>query len=317
MLNRRLIRIKVFKVLYSVVASGSDSLIEAEKTLSYSCEKTLHLYYFMLNAAVALRNAAQTKIETGLKKFNPTPEERNPNRKFALNAVSSYLAGDPRFVKYCEDHGLMWNDDLAPFIRKTLQTLSTRDYFQEYMTSETSSMAEDCSLFINIFSDLELFEDNEDLASTLEDLSVFWTDDLGFVLSAIVRNIEYLRSHGTLPVPGVFLKDDDREFAVELLRAAVRGYGRYMDIVVSNTSNWDPDRVVTTDLVLIVQGIAEAVRFPNIPLKVTINEYVEISKFYSTGNSKVFVNGLLDRILRKMVDTGEVVKLEKIPIFVH
>ena len=308
MLNRRLIRIKVFKVLYSVVASGSDSLIEAEKTLSYSCEKTLHLYYFMLNAAVALRNAAQTKIETGLKKFNPTPEERNPNRKFALNAVSSYLAGDPRFVKYCEDHGLMWNDDLAPFIRKTLQTLSTRDYFQEYMTSETSSMAEDCSLFINIFSDLELFEDNEDLASTLEDLSVFWTDDLGFVLSAIVRNIEYLRSHGTLPVPGVFLKDDDREFAVELLRAAVRGYGRYMDIVVSNTSNWDPDRVVTTDLVLIVQGIAEAVRFPNIPLKVTINEYVEISKFYSTGNSKVFVNGLLDRILRKMVDTGEVVK---------
>ena len=262
----------------------------------------------MLNAAVALRNAAQTKIETGLKKFNPTPEERNPNRKFALNAVSSYLAGDPRFVKYCEDHGLMWNDDLAPFIRKTLQTLSTRDYFQEYMTSETSSMAEDCSLFINIFSDLELFEDNEDLASTLEDLSVFWTDDLGFVLSAIVRNIEYLRSHGTLPVPGVFLKDDDREFAVELLRAAVRGYGRYMDIVVSNTSNWDPDRVVTTDLVLIVQGIAEAVRFPNIPLKVTINEYVEISKFYSTGNSKVFVNGLLDRILRKMVDTGEVVK---------
>ena len=242
MLNRRLIRIKVFKVLYSVVASGSDSLIEAEKTLNYSCEKTLHLYYFMLNAAVALRNAAQTRIETGLKKFNPTPEERNPNRKFALNAVSSYLAGDPRFVKYCEDHGLLWNDDL------------------------------------------------------------------GFVLSAIVRNLEHLRSHGTLPVPGVFLKDDDREFAVELLRAAVRGYGRYMDIVVSNTSNWDPDRVVTTDLVLIVQGIAEAVRFPNIPLKVTINEYVEISKFYSTGNSKVFVNGLLDRILRKMVDTGEVVK---------
>ena len=166
MLNRRLIRIKVFKVLYSVVASGSDSLIEAEKTLSYSCEKTLHLYYFMLNAAVALRNAAQTRIETGLKKFNPTPEERNPNRKFAHNAVSSYLAGDPRFVKYCEDHGLMWNDDLAPFIRKTFQTLSARDYFKEYMASETSSMAEDCSLFINIFSDLELFEDNGNFLRT-------------------------------------------------------------------------------------------------------------------------------------------------------
>ena len=103
MLNRRLIRIKVFKVLYSSVTSGSDSLIEAEKTLNYSCEKTLHLYYFMLNAAVALRNAALTRIETGLMKFNPTPEERNPNRKFAENRVSAYLAGDPRFVKFCED----------------------------------------------------------------------------------------------------------------------------------------------------------------------------------------------------------------------
>ena len=308
MLNRRLIRIKVFKVLYSVVASGSDSLIEAEKTLNYSCEKTLHLYYFMLNAAVALRNAALTRIETGLMKFNPTPEERNPNRKFAENRVSAYLAGDPRFVKFCEDHGLMWNEDLQSFIKKTLQTLSARDYFKEYMESGESSMEEDCTLFIRMFSDLELFEDNGDLASTLEDMSVYWTDDLGFVLSAIVRGLEVLRSRGTMPVPGVFLKDDDREFAVELLRAAMRGYGKYMDLVVANTSNWDPDRVVTTDLVLIVQGIAEAVRFPNIPLKVTINEYVEISKFYSTLNSKVFVNGLLDRILRRMVDSREVVK---------
>ena len=308
MLNRRLIRIKVFKVLYSSVTSGSDSLIEAEKTLNYSCEKTLHLYYFMLNAAVALRNAALTRIETGLMKFNPTPEERNPNRKFAENRVSAYLAGDPRFVKFCEDHGLMWNEDLQSFIKKTLQTLSARDYFKEYMESGESSMEEDCTLFIRMFSDLELFEDNGDLASTLEDMSVYWIDDLGFVLSAIVRGLEVLRSRGTMPVPGVFLKDDDREFAVELLRAAMRGYGKYMDLVVANTSNWDPDRVVTTDLVLIVQGIAEAVRFPNIPLKVTINEYVEISKFYSTLNSKVFVNGLLDRILRRMVDSGEVVK---------
>lgn len=308
MLNRRLIRIKVFKVLYSSVTSGSDSLIEAEKTLNYSCEKTLHLYYFMLNAAVALRNAALARIETGLMKFNPTPEERNPNRKFAQNRVSAYLSEDPRFVKFCEDRGLTWSEDLSSFIKKTLQTLSSRDYFREYMESEESSMAQDCSLFIKIFSDLELFEDNEDLASTLEDMSVFWTDDLGFALSAIVRNLELLRAHGKMPFPSVFLKDDDSEFAVELLRAALRNYGKYMDKVVANTSNWDPDRVVTTDLVLIVQGIAEAVRFPNIPLKVTINEYVEISKFYSTNNSKVFVNGLLDRILRNMVDTGEIVK---------
>ena len=290
MINRRLIRIKVFKVLYSMVASGSDSLVEAEKALKYSCDKTLHLYYFILNAAVALGNAAEARIQTGLKKFNPTPEERNPNRKFADNQVSAWLRQNERFTKYCEDHGLVWTEDLALVIRKILAALSEKEYFREYMASETRSMAEDCALFVRIFSDPELFEDNEELESFLEDMSLFWIDDLGYVLGVIVRSLETLGKRGTMPFPDVFLKDDDREFAYELLRAAVTGYHKYMDIVVANTSNWDP------------------VRFSNIPLKVTINEYVDISKFYSTANSRVFVNGLLDRILRKMVDTGEIVK---------
>ena len=199
----------------------------------------------------------------------------------------------------------MWTEDLALVIRKILTALSGKDYFKEYMASETRSMAEDCDLFVRIFSDPELFEDNEELESFLEDMSLFWIDDLGYVLGVIVRNLETLKKRGEMPFPDVFLKDDDREFAYELLRAAVTGYHKYMDIVVANTSNWDPDRVVITDLTLIVQGVAEAVRFSNIPLKVTINEYVDISKFYSTANSRVFVNGLLDRILRKMVDTGE------------
>ena len=288
MINRRLIRIKVFKVLYSMVASGSDSLVEAERALKYSCERTLHLYYFILNAAVALGNAADARIQTGLKKFNPTPEERNPNRKFADNQVSAWLRQNERFTKYCEDHGLVWTEDLALVIRKILAALSEKEYYKEYMLSETRSMEEDCDLFVRIFSDPELFEDNEELESFLEDMSLFWIDDLGYVLGVIVRNLETLN--------------------YELLRAAVTGYHKYMDIVVANTSNWDPDRVVITDLTLIVQGVAEAVRFSNIPLKVTINEYVDISKFYSTANSRVFVNGLLDRILRKMVDTGEIVK---------
>lgn len=308
MINRRLIRIKVFKVLYSMVASGSDSLVEAEKALKYSCDKTLHLYYFILNAAVALGNAAEARIQTGLKKFNPTPEERNPNRKFADNQVSAWLRQNERFTKYCEDQGLVWTEDLALVIRKILAALSEKEYFREYMASQTRSMAEDCALFVRIFSDPELFEDNEELESFLEDMSLFWIDDLGYVLGVIVRNLEILGKRGTMPFPDVFLKDDDREFAYELLRAAVTGYHKYMDIVVANTSNWDPDRVVITDLVMIIQGVAEAVRFSNIPLKVTINEYVDISKFYSTANSRVFVNGLLDRILRKMVDTGEIVK---------
>lgn len=306
MLNRRLIRIKVFKVLYSCISSGSNSFAEAEKNMHYSCEKTLHLYYFMLNAAVALKQAADAKIETGMRKFNPTEEERNPNLKFSENKVSGYLLGNPIFKKYCEENVLSWNGDLALFVKKLFASISEKDYFKEYMERESRSMAEDCDLFIRIFE--EEFEDNEGLESFLEDMSIYWIDDLGYVLNTIIRNLELLRKSSKMPMPGIFMKEDDKEYAFNLLRFSLANYSKYMDIIRENIANWDPERVVTTDLVLIEEGIAEAVGFPNIPVKVTINEYVEISKYYSTHNSKIFVNGLLDRIIQKMIKSGEIVK---------
>lgn len=306
MLNRRLIRIKVFKVLYSCISSGSNSFAEAEKNMHYSCEKTLHLYYFMLNAAVALKQAADAKIETGMRKFNPTEEERNPNLKFSENKVSGYLLGNPIFKKYCEENVLSWNGDLALFVKKLFASISEKDYFKEYMERESRSMVEDCDLFIRIFE--EEFEDNEALESFLEDMSIYWIDDLGYVLNTIIRNLELLRKSSKMPMPGIFMKEDDKEYAFNLLRFSLANYSKYMDIIRENIANWDPERVVTTDLVLIEEGIAEAVGFPNIPVKVTINEYVEISKYYSTHNSKIFVNGLLDRIIQKMIKSGEIVK---------
>lgn len=306
MLNRRLIRIKVFKVLYSSISSGSNSIAEAEKNLHYSCEKTLDLYYFMLNVAVALKRAADNKIEMGLKKYNPTDLERNPNLKFSENKVSEYLLGNHTFLKYCEDHSLNWNGDLSLFIKKLYTSISEKEYFQEYMKNESRSLEEDCALFARIFE--EEFEDNADLESFLEDLSIYWIDDLGYVLNLIIRNLELLKKSSRMPMPGVFMKEDDREFAFGLLKFSLSNYGRYMDVIKENIANWDPDRVVATDLILIEEGIAEAVGFPNIPIKVTINEYVEISKFYSTYNSKIFVNGLLDRIIQKMLRSGEIVK---------
>ncbi|MBR2947480.1 MAG: transcription antitermination protein NusB [Bacteroidales bacterium] len=306
MLNRRLIRIKVFKVLYSSISSGSNSIAEAEKNLHYSCEKTLDLYYFMLNVAVALKRAADNKIEMGLKKYNPTDLERNPNLKFSENKVSEYLLGNHTFLKYCEDHSLNWNGDLSLFIKKLYTSISEKEYFQEYMKNESRSLEEDCALFARIFE--EEFEDNADLESFLEDLSIYWIDDLGYVLNLIIRNLELLKKSARMPMPGVFMKEDDREFAFGLLKFSLGNYGRYMDVIKENIANWDPDRVVATDLILIEEGIAEAVGFPNIPIKVTINEYVEISKFYSTYNSKIFVNGLLDRIIQKMLRSGEIVK---------
>lgn len=306
MLNRRLIRIKVFKVLYSSAYSSSASFAEARNNLTLSCEKTLHLYYFMLNVAVALKEVANEKIENGLMKFNPTPEEKNPNRKFVENRFSALLEEDQEFVKFCEDHALLWQDDLYSFVRKLYTTVSGKEYFKNYMESEERSLKEDCELFSNIY--MEEFEDDEDLASDLEDMSLYWMDDLGFVLNVILRNLDFLKNRGRLPAVKVFMKDDDKEFAYNLLKAAYTNYEKYMDMIYENVSNWDSERIVSTDLTLIVQGIAEAIAFPNIPVKVTINEYVEISKYYSTENSNVFVNGLLDKIFQKLISSGQIQK---------
>ncbi len=306
MLNRRLIRIKVFKILYSSVSCGADSLQKAEKELLFSCEKTLHLYYFILNLSIALANTARAKIELGLKKFHPSPEESHPNRKFADNLFSQRMMEDKSFNDFCEKNALMWNGDFNIFVRKLFAHISQQEYFINYMNSNESSLEEDCKLFKNIYE--EEFEDNDDLESILEDSSIYWMDDLNFVLNVILRNIDNLISNGRMITPSVFMKKDDEEFAVKLLDASLSNYAHYMDIISSNVSNWDSDRLVATDLILIEQGVAEAVKFHNIPVKVTINEYVEISKFYSTPNSKVFVNGLLDTIIQKMVSTGEIVK---------
>lgn len=307
MLNRRLIRIKVFKSLFSAVSSGADSVINIEKSFLTSCDKTKDLYFFMMNLSVALKRAADAKIEAGLKKFHPTPEEKNPNMKFSENLFVERILGEEKFVSYVEREGLLWNsEELILYVKRLYARIAEKEYFKSYMSSPERSLKEDCNLFINIFT--EEFEDDETLEQILEDMSLFWMDDLGFVLMTIVSNIEYLRDRDRFAIPRTFLKEDDREFAVELMNFSFVNYGKIYGRVAENLSNWDSDRLVSTDIALIVLGVAEAMRFPNIPVKVTINEYVEISKYYSTVNSKVFVNGLLDKLIQGMVASGEIVK---------
>lgn len=305
MLNRRLIRIKVFKVLYAAEASGATSQANAEKELLLSCAKTLDLYYFLLNLCPALKKLAAQKIETGKSKFNPTESELTASTKFVDNRFTAILEENGDFVKTCAKKGLGW-EEYDVFVKKLFASITASDYYQEYMADPEDSLKKDCRLISRIFE--EELEDNEMLWDILEETSVYWADDLGFVLNVIIRDLEAASTAAALPQHEVFLKDDDRSFATELLAAVMTNYDKYLKVVQENVPNWDPDRIVRTDALLVVMGIAEAVKFPSIPVKVTINEYVDISKFYSTPNSHTFVNGLLDVILKRMQETGEVVK---------
>lgn len=305
MISRRLIRIKAFKTLFAYENSDSSSVDAAQKNLIESCEKTKELYYFLLNISSSLIDVAYERIEVGLRKFHPTEQEAHPNRKFVNNRFAELLSGDPEFGKFCMKHKLGWGEYDA-FVRRVYNSIITKEYYQNYMASPESSLKEDCDLFSCIFQDE--FEDNEELYSILEDMSIFWIDDIAYALNVIIAGIETTKTKKQIHHPSTFLKEEDKEFAIRLVGDSILHYDEYIELISNNISNWKSERLVPSDAALIVLGLTEAVTFPTIPVKVTINEYVEISKYYSTSNSRIFVNGVLDKLIQEKVESGEVKK---------
>lgn len=303
MLNRRILRIKAFKVLYSYAENQSMTLAEAESLLEASCEATRSLYLFMLDIIPYLTAEARTRIENAQKKFNPTEEERNPNLKFTRNLISPLLEQDPDFQKIISRRKLSW-DSYDALVRSVYDSICTKDYFKEYMASPESSLAEDASLFIRIFE--EEFVDNDELAKILEDMSILWCDDLAYSLTTCCDTLKSLAKGYRWSLPPLYRSEmdlsknaeSDKAFIYKLLRTSFACFGKYAPLVAGNTTQWEKDRLFTVDTVLIVMGLSEAKAFPSMPLRVTINEYVEISKFYSTPKSRSFVNGLLDRLIK-------------------
>ena len=313
MLNRRILRIKAFKVLYSNAIAENMSLAQAQSQLDVACEATRDLYIYMLGIVSPLTKIARDRIESAKGKFNPTEEELNPNMKFADNALAKLLDADVDFQKVISKKKLSW-DQYDIFLKKVMNSVASKEYFAEYMASPTVSLKEDCRLFTRIFE--EEFVDSEDLEKILEDKSLYWNDDLAYALTwccKTLKSFEKGEAWKMLPLyqsellegPDV---ESDLAFVRKLLQAAFAGYDRYFAMISESVTGWEKERLFSTDVALIVMGLAEASSFPTIPVKVTINEYVEISKFYGTQKSRSFVNGLLDRLVQSMVNEGKIVK---------
>ena len=294
------------------------TLPEAESLLEVSCEATRSLYLFMLDIIPYLTAEARTRIENARNKFNPTEEERNPNMKFAYNRLAPILEQDPDFQKILSRRKLTW-EPYDALIRNVYDSICSKEYYKEYMASAESSVEEDAKLFTRIFE--EEFVDNGELEKILEDLSILWCDDLAYSLTVCCDTVKALAKGYRWSLPPLYRSEmlqgskdveSDKAFVYKLLRTAYSCYGKYAPMVADNTSKWESDRLFTTDMVLIVMGLSEAKAFPAMPLRVTINEYVEISKFYSTPKSRSFVNGLLDRLVKKQIEEGDIVKTEKI-----
>ena len=315
MLNRRILRIKVFKELYACAENRSLTLNEAKSGLEASCESTRDLYLFMLSFLSPLTAEAKKRLEAAARKFRPTEEDLHPNTKFAENAIAPLLDADEDFRKLLEKKKLSW-DQYDVLVRTVYDSIREKDWFTAYMADPERSIRQDAKLFIRICE--EEFVDNAELEKILEDLNIYWNDDLAYALTWCCRSLEEMARTGRWSLPPLYqseilrkrgaVVDSDRDFAFKLLQCAYGRYDEYAERVAASVGKWDRDRLFTVDVVLIALGLTEAEFFPEIPLKVSINEYVEISKYYSTPKSRSFVNGLLDRLIQQLEAEGRISK---------
>ncbi|MCD7969688.1 MAG: transcription antitermination protein NusB [Alistipes sp.] len=306
MLSRRLLRIKVVKALYAHFKSESDSLIMSEKNLTASVDKTYDLYNQLLWLVVEVKRYAESRIELAKSKKLPTKEDLNPNTRFIDNQLIGQIERSDKLNAYLEKKSLGWI--MYPELIKSLyESLIKSDYYAEYMQMPEASYNEDRKLVEDFY--LNEVNDNELLEQVVEEQSAFWTDDIDFALILVLKTVtSSRRGQPDLPISSKFKNEDDREFYKELFRRTVVNYNDYLQYIEKFTQNWDVERIAFMDNVIMAAAIAELTSFESIPVKVTLDEFIEISKFYSTPGSSHFINGVLDKVINVLKEEGRVVK---------
>jgi N utilization substance protein B len=313
MLSRRLLRIKVVKALYAYFQAGetgSASVKAARKNLRTSIDRAYDLYFQMLWLAVEVRRYAEARIELGRNKHLPSPEERNPNTKFVENELIRRIEESDAVNEYMKKHKLGWVN-YPELIKEMYSILVASDYYKSYMESGRGDMADDVAVVKEFFSAAAI-EDNELLEAVLEEQSVLWNDDLGFALVMVVKTLEKVREkQADIPVLPEFKSDDDPAFADTLLVEAIGHWDENLKLVQQFTHNWDIDRIALVDNLIMTTAIVELTSFSDIPVKVTLDEYIEIVKYYSTPGSNSFINGVLDKVVETLTAEGRINKQGK------
>ena len=306
MISRRLLRIKALKALYAHLKSESDSLMASEKTLVASIDKTYDLYFQMLSLIVEVARYADERQQAAMQKKLPTYEDLNPNRKFVENSVVHLIAESDSVNDYLAAHKLSWAR-YPELIKALYLQLEQSEYYKKYMTSQERSFREDLALVTDFYTN-EL-ESSEMLEEVLDEQSILWNDDLGFALIMVTRTLSNMRpSHRDVKVLPKFKSEEDLDFAMELFEKAAVNYDSNLEVIEQFTRNWDIERIAFMDNVIMVTAMAELVSFPSIPVKVTLDEYIEIAKYYSTASSSTFINGVLDKVVTMLTEEGRINK---------
>ena len=309
MVNRRHIRIKVMQTIYAMHQNGSDNLEKEEKFLFYSIDAIQDLYLIMLSSLIEICKKETVFLQKSSQKHLATPQERKPNEKFIKNAIFQILAENNSLSIALETRKIdNWtlNDD---YILILLNDIKQSKLYAKYMSNAVNTFEEDKEFIVNLFQDVIV--PNEKLYDYLEDNKLTWIDDIPVVNTEIIKQLKAIKpiENGNLRVPKLFKDNEDRDFVKDLFRKTVLNESVLAKEYVDKTPNWDIERIAEIDTIILKMAICEFLKFPSIPIKVTLNEYLELAKEYSTPKSSIFINGILDNLVKELQTDNRIQKV--------
>lgn len=310
MINRVLLRIKVLQTVYAFYKSEGTSVSLAEKELFHSIQKAYELYFHLLNLIVEVTHFAENKLDARLNKLRPTEEDLNPNRRFVNNKVAEIVQRNQQIQDFLTQSKITWanNQDV---VKDVYDLITTSEFYQNYMNAETSDFKMDKDVWRQVFKKIVL--NNEEIYSSIEEQSVYWTDCLDVIISFVIKTIKNFEEDDTQQaVLPMFKDEEDEDFALRLLQNTLINEVPYRELIDKYTKNWELDRIAYMDVLIMQIALTEIMTFPTIPLNVTFNEFIEISKNYSTDKSATFINGVLDNIVKELKNENKFIKVVKI-----
>ncbi len=308
MLNRRHIRVKVMQSIYAMHQNGSDNLEKEEKFLVFSIENIQDLYLTMIAALIEIQKNEIIFLDKSAAKHLATSEEKKPNKKFVDNKFFKILIENQSIKQDLEDRKIdTWTQN-NDYILLLLAAIKASDLYKNYMSNRATTFQDDKDFIIAIYE--EVIAPNEKLYDYLEDKKLTWVDDIPVVNTEIVKQLRSITSEKdtNFKVPKIYKDTEDKEYVSNLFRKTVLNEKELAQEYVDKTPNWDIDRIAEIDTIILKMAICEFLKFPSIPVKVTINEYLEIAKEYSTPKSSIFINGILDNLVKEFQLNGKLLK---------
>ncbi len=303
MLGRRHIRLKVMQSLYAYFIYN-DCVKSSEKKLLTSLKEVSDLYFVIYSLLIQLIKYADSFFEDSKKKHLPTKEDLNPRKRFINNLVIKNILKNKKLNEKCDNFKYIWKNNDHRVIDKLFSSIYKSDHYKKYVSNEDLSVNIDKRFFSNLLNQYIL--NNKLVVHILEEKSIFWVDDLPFIAAIIIGEI---KSNDHINFKNIFKDDADEKFAIQLLIDTINNTSIYDEIIEKHSENWDLDRIAFMDKLFLKMAFTELLYMNSLPIKVTLNEYIEISKYYSTSKSKIFVNGILDKVVKFFTENGSINKL--------